>query len=115
MSQEGTYLLSCSKDNSNRVWDLRMFRTLSKLKGHQHTSKNFLRAHFAQPGVILGGSEDHLGYIWDQHSGDILKTLAIHQGIVYNVRWHAKQALFASCSDDQTIVTWYYNDTLPIT
>jgi COMPASS component SWD3 len=56
MSADGTQLLSSSKDNSNRLWDLRYLRPLMKFKGHQNTSKNFISASFAGS-LILSGSE----------------------------------------------------------
>lgn len=39
-------MLSSSKDNSNRLWDLRLGKPLRRFKGHQNTSKNFIRSAF---------------------------------------------------------------------
>jgi WD40 repeat protein len=46
MNTTGTLLLSSAKDNSNRLWDLRMMKPHLRLtlKGHQNTSKNFIRS-----------------------------------------------------------------------
>lgn len=57
MSPDGTQLLSSSKDNSNRLWDLRYLRPIRKFKGHQNTSKNFIRTSFAGSALVVGGSE----------------------------------------------------------
>ncbi|OAJ37621.1 hypothetical protein, variant 1 [Batrachochytrium dendrobatidis JEL423] len=57
MNSDGTLLLSSSKDNSNRLWDIRMLRPIRKFKGHQNTSKNFIRASFLGNSLIVGGSE----------------------------------------------------------
>ena len=46
LSQDGTQLLASSKDNSIRLWDVRAARPLRAFKGHQNTSKNFVRARF---------------------------------------------------------------------
>jgi COMPASS component SWD3 len=45
MNRTGTLLLSSSKDNSNRVWDLRMMRPHLHLalRGHRNSTKNFIR------------------------------------------------------------------------
>ncbi|KAF9172104.1 hypothetical protein BGX20_006334 [Mortierella sp. AD010] len=110
MNSNGTLLLSSSKDNSNRLWDVRMTRPLRKLKGHQNTSKNFIRAGFAHNSLLVGGSEDGLVYIWDQESGDILQKLQGHEAMVYNAVWSPKQSMFVSSSDDRTVRTWYYNE-----
>ncbi|KAF9022717.1 hypothetical protein BGZ52_000694 [Haplosporangium bisporale] len=110
MNSNGTLLLSSSKDNSNRLWDVRMTRPLRKLKGHQNTSKNFIRAGFAHNSLLVGGSEDGLVYIWDQESGDILQKLHGHEAMVYNAVWSPKQSMFVSSSDDRTVRTWYYDE-----
>ncbi|KAJ1561602.1 hypothetical protein HK405_003400, partial [Cladochytrium tenue] len=56
-SSNGTQLLSSSKDNSNRLWDVRAARPVRRFKGHQNTSKNFIRAGFAGDSLVVGGSE----------------------------------------------------------
>ena len=52
LSPCGTQLLVSAKDNSVRLWDVRAARVLHAFKGHQNTSKNFVRARFA---VCCGG------------------------------------------------------------
>ncbi|KAG0171159.1 hypothetical protein DFQ30_001382 [Apophysomyces sp. BC1015] len=110
MNSSGTLLLSSSKDNSNRLWDVRMVRPMRKLKGHQNTSKNFVRANFADNNLIVGGSEDGNVYIWDQGTGEVLQKLRGHSGVVYDAAWNAKQGMLASCSDDQTVKVWWYDE-----
>ncbi|CDR98824.1 related to TAF5-subunit of TFIID and SAGA complexes [Sporisorium scitamineum] len=78
INESGTLLLSSSKDNSNRLWDLRMLRPLKRFKGHQNTSKNFIRSSFAHTSLLVGGSEDGLIYMWDQESSEVLQTLEGH-------------------------------------
>ncbi|KAI8640990.1 WD40-repeat-containing domain protein [Parasitella parasitica] len=114
MNSSGTLLLSSSKDNSNRLWDVRMVRPIRKLKGHQNTSKNFVRANFADNNLIVGGSEDGIVYIWDQDTGEVLQKLRGHSGVVYDAAWNAKQGMLASCSDDQTVKVWWYDDAVPL-
>ncbi|KAI8929536.1 WD40-repeat-containing domain protein [Entophlyctis helioformis] len=109
MNADGTMLLSSSKDNSNRLWDIRMLRPIRKFKGHQNTSKNFIRASFAGESLIVGGSEDGAVYVWDRDKGGVLQRLrGGHAGIVYSVAWNARQALFASCAEDHSLCTWWY-------
>ncbi|ORX90453.1 WD40 repeat-like protein [Basidiobolus meristosporus CBS 931.73] len=115
INSSGNLLLSSSKDNSNRLWDIRMVRPIQRLKGHQNTSKNFIRAGFAHNNLVAGGSEDGIVYIWDQKTGEVLQKLRGHSGIVYNAVWNDKQSLFCSCSDDRTLKTWWYDENKPIT
>ncbi|CAB4408222.1 unnamed protein product [Rhizophagus irregularis] len=114
MNSSGTLLLSSSKDNSNRLWDVRMTRPIRRLKGHQNTSKNFIRACFVNNSLIAGGSEDGIVYIWDQDTGEVLQKLRGHTGMVYNAVWNQKQNLFVSCSDDKTLKTWWYDENIPL-
>ncbi|CAG8446282.1 13569_t:CDS:10 [Acaulospora morrowiae] len=111
MNSNGTYLLSSSKDNSNRLWDV---RPIKRLKGHQNTSKNFIRAGFVNNSLIVGGSEDGIVYIWDQDTEEVLQKLRGHNGMVYDAIWNSKQCLLVSCSDDKTLKTWWYDEDLPL-
>ncbi len=78
INETGSLLLSSSKDNSNRLWDLRMLRPLKRFKGHQNTSKNFIRSASRIYSLLVGGSEDGLIYMWDQESSEVLQTLEGH-------------------------------------
>lgn len=121
MSDDGRQLLTSSKDNSHRLWDMRMLRPLQRFKGHQNTSKNFIRCTFAHPSLIVSGSEDGLVYMWGQESSLALQTLKGHgtdshpaaatvggrkQVVVYSAAWNKVQGLLASCADDGTVRLW---------
>lgn len=78
---------------------------MRKFKGHQNTSKNFIRACFGpEERLILGGSEDGAIYIWDLETGNILQKIEGHSDLVYAVT--SKKNLLASCSHDNTAATW---------
>lgn len=109
-----TILLSSSKDNSNRLWDMRMTRALCRFKGHQNTSKNFVRCAFGpKESVVVGGSEDGLVYIWDVATTDVMRKLGAAGGAVYVATWNARQGLLASCSHDGVVSTWCYDENVP--
>jgi WD40 repeat protein len=105
----GSLVLSGSKDNSNRLWDARTCRVLRRFKGHQHTSRNFVRCQFGPSDrLVIGGSEDGLVYIWDADTGSLLERLRAHRDVVYSAVWNERQSLLATCSDDNTVRTWHY-------
>ena len=110
----GLQLLTASKNNCNRIWDIRTGRVLpQRFKGHQNTCKNFIRCGFGpSDALIVGGSEDGMGYLWDKESGQVQQVLRGHQGVVYDLAWNDKQALLASCSDDGTVRTWWWNQSM---
>jgi COMPASS component SWD3 len=83
--REGKYLLAGCKDNSNRLFDLRMVsirnpffskrrltdqqRNIYRYTGNQNTSKNLIRSHFgSNDQLVISGSEDGLVYIWPTQS-----------------------------------------------
>lgn len=127
MNASGTQLLSCSKDNSNRIWDIRVGRPFQRLKGHQNTSKNFVRAEFgpsqvhsppashwrtrltAWQNLVAGGSDDARVYIWDIESGELVQRLPGHKGAVFSARCIQQQSVLATCSQDATIKTWTFD------
>ncbi|KAJ2236371.1 hypothetical protein IWW45_001850 [Coemansia sp. RSA 485] len=111
-SDSGMLLLSSSKDNSNRLWDLRSLKRLCRYKGHQNTSKNFIRSSFMGDSLIVGGSEDGMVYIWDRESTNIVQRLYGHQGIVYDAKWNPKRGILCSASDDWTLKTWWFDPSL---
>lgn len=54
--------------------------------------------------------QDGVVYIWDQDTGELLQKLRGHTGVVYEAAWNAKQGMMASCSDDQTVKVWNYDE-----
>jgi COMPASS component SWD3 len=109
----GTLLLTSSKDNSNRLWDIRQSRPMRRFKGHQNTSKNFLRASFGPlERLILGGSEDGYVYIWDADTEDIAGKLGPANGTVYSTEWSPRRSLLVSCSHDGLASTWCYDPSV---
>lgn len=86
-----------------------MVRPIRRFKGHQNTSKNFIRAGFAGDSLVVGGSEDGIVYIWDTTQGNLLQQLEGHNGIVYNAVWNARQSLLCSCSEDGTVKSSWFD------
>lgn len=109
VGKSGHYILSASKDGSNRIWDLRMGKCVSRLRGHQNTTRNFIRAVYGpMDALVISGSEDGRVYIWDTQTGDLLQRLRGHKGPVFQAKWNETTSLVASCSDDGTLMTWAY-------
>jgi hypothetical protein len=87
LSDSGVHLLSSSKDNSVRLWDIRSARPLRSFKGHQNSARNFVRARFGpSKGMLYSGSEDGSVCIWDMESAQLLQRLHGHQDVVYEAR-----------------------------
>ncbi|GJQ11439.1 hypothetical protein GpartN1_g3230.t1 [Galdieria partita] len=112
----GSLLLSSSKDNSNRLWDIRMARPTRRFKGHQNTSKNFIRVGFGtNEELVVGGSEDGFVYIWDTETGNLVQKLGPCMGPIYAAQWCNRQSLLASCGHDGMVRTWWFDPSAPLT
>eukprot|EP01137_Pigoraptor_chileana_P022042 Opistho-2@86488 len=115
VNSAGNQLLIASKDNSNRLVDMRMMRPIRRFRGHQNTSKNFVRACFGpSTSLITGGSEDGIIYTWDVTTGHVLQRLSGHSGVVYSAVWNNQQSMLASCSDGHDVLTWWYDQSKPL-
>jgi WD40 repeat protein len=55
-----------------------------------------------------------LVYIWDQEKGDVLQRLSGHKGAVYSGVWHKRKSRMLSCSDDRTIISWWFDHNSPL-
>lgn len=112
-NESGTLLLSSSKDNSNRLWDMRTSKAVRRFKGHENTSKNFIRTGFGpSESVVIGGSEDGYVYIWDVETTEVVGKLGPGDGPVYEARWNSRQSLLASCGHDGIVSSWCYDADL---
>ncbi|KAK4054467.1 hypothetical protein OIV83_000961 [Microbotryomycetes sp. JL201] len=105
-----SYLLTNSRDNSVRLWDVRMLRPLRRFKAHSNTSHNFVRATFAHSSLLVSGSEDGMLYMWDREDSDVLQTLEGHEGIAYGAVWNDKQSLLLSYGSDGKLKSWEYDE-----
>lgn len=82
-------------------------KPIKKFKGHQNTSKNFIRSSFGpQEALVIGGSQDGCVYVWDIESENVLQKLEDHDGVVYVAKWNRSMNLLVSCSHDCTVKTW---------
>jgi WD40 repeat protein len=91
----GMTLLTAARNSSNRLWDVRKGKCIKNFKGHQNSSKNFIRAAFGPRSTVVGGSEDGAVYVWDVVSTSIMQRLAKHRGIVFDVKWNSRCSLLA--------------------
>jgi COMPASS component SWD3 len=116
LSPCGTQLLASSKDNSVRLWDVRAARPLRAFKGHQNTSKNFVRARFGPTrDHVLSGSEDGAICLWNVHTARLVHRLRGHHDVTYDAAYSASEGLLASCSHDGTVRTWRHDPAQPLT
>ena len=102
-----TRIVAATQDNTNRIWDLRMTDKVVVLKGHQNSSKHFVKARFG-PGdkTIIGGSDDGKIYIWDAITGQQIDRMRAHPMGVFDIVWSSHSHSFASCGEDTNVLLW---------
>lgn len=148
---DGRYLISNSKDQSIKLWDMRKFsdadgvkagekavaaneswdyrweplpkrlRKAGRVKGdvsvktyRGHSLLRCLsRAHFSPlettaQQYIYTGSADGCVYVYDLHSGKLVRKLDGHSDIVRDVSWHPTRPFIISSSWDCTVKCWHY-------
>jgi WD repeat-containing protein 26 len=113
LSFDGRFLLvNTSANDVERpeihMWDLLEGRMCKKFKGFKQ-KRYVIRACFGgyDQMLVLCGSEDNSVYMWQRHDGNVLARLEGHSATVNSVAWCSSDPnVFASGSDDSTVIVW---------
>eukprot|EP00301_Raphidiophrys_heterophryoidea_P027049 c9459_g1_i2.p1 GENE.c9459_g1_i2~~c9459_g1_i2.p1 ORF type:complete len:1010 (+),score=360.62 c9459_g1_i2:270-3032(+) len=103
-SEDGSRIVSGSKDNTAKVWDVQTGDEVSYLKGH---SDGVARAVFTSDGgYVVTASADHTVRIWDSSLGTELVCLQGHSAGVNWVAVASDSSLLVSAGSDSKLVVW---------
>jgi WD40 repeat protein len=107
------YLASMSSDGEVRLWDA---KRLGERDGthrplrppfHAHSPGVGLSMAFSPDGKrLVTGGKDYTVKVWDVETGDLLKSLAGHNGDVYTVAFSPDGRRVASAGEDSTVKVW---------
>jgi len=127
------FLVSCSWDNSSKIWDINSERQNSSLRdsekitlrhtldGHMIPDKSMPRGYREMPGhskhviwcdihksgqFLITASNDATVKLWEIEDGLFLKTFEGHKSAVVHCVFINNGWWFASCSNDHTIRIW---------
>lgn len=79
-SPDGKLILTTTRDNYARVWDVESGKLLHELKGHTDTVS---RATFSPDGrFILTAGNDNMARLWETANGKLVETLYGHSDIL---------------------------------
>ncbi|CAD8214361.1 unnamed protein product [Paramecium octaurelia] len=103
-SPECNILASGSRDNSIRLWDVKIGQQKQKLDGH---TNNVYSVCFSPDGTKLAsGSYDNSIRLWDLKTGQQKAQLDNHTSTVYSVCFSPDGKTLASGSSDNFICLW---------
>ena len=101
-SSDGRHLLSASKDNSNRLWDVRMGRTLRRYKGHQNITRNLCKASFAAcDSVVYSGRSVIFRLLGHEETRSFTHGLAVARRLP-----NFQFCIVVPCSEDGCAWAW---------
>lgn len=109
LSADGKNLLSNSRDNSLRCWDVQPFsagdRCIKIYSGHQHNfENNLLKCAISPSGTRVScGNSDKIVNVWDFESQNLKYRLPGHKGTIFEVDFHPLEPIVGSCGSDKVI------------
>ncbi|EGD73958.1 hypothetical protein PTSG_05652 [Salpingoeca rosetta] len=98
-----TTVVSSSWDSTARVWDLTTQQCTAVLKGHEASVLSVLP--LVSSGEVVTASADRSLRRW-RSSGEHVQTRAAAHADVIRGLCHVSEGVFASCSNDSTVVVW---------
>uniref|UniRef100_A0A8B9HYN9 Apoptotic protease-activating factor 1 n=1 Tax=Astyanax mexicanus TaxID=7994 RepID=A0A8B9HYN9_ASTMX len=105
-SPNGSLLLSCSDDQTIRVWRWRTEECLI-LAGHKEPVRKFhLLGSSSSSPALLSWSFDGTAKVWDLSCGKKLQDLECHKGAVLSGDVSTDGSLFSTASADKTAKVW---------
>ncbi|XGV96578.1 MAG: NB-ARC domain-containing protein [Leptolyngbya sp. BL-A-14] len=118
-SPDGHFLISGGDDQEIRLWDVQTGHCLQTFQGHtgwvwsvafapqrNANSPVGLESSEGKGQCFASGSEDQTVRLWDVQTGQCIKTLPGHTGLVSSVSFSADGKLLISGSQDETIKLW---------
>ena len=102
------HVLTCSRDNTLKLVDLRTYRSLTTFEDDDfRVPFNWSRACFSPDGKFVAcGAASGAVYVWNRDSGAVEHVLKAHEAPVASVAWDPHGQSLVSCAKDRTIAIW---------
>ncbi|XP_012279090.1 autophagy-related protein 16-1 [Orussus abietinus] len=108
LSRDANYLLSCVRDDTVKLLDLRMKQIVGSFSADGFkVGCDWARATFSPDGQYIAvGSSDGCVFIWSIATNKVESVLKDHSSPVSAVSWHPHGALLASVDRAKKAVIW---------
>ncbi|XP_061935960.1 autophagy-related protein 16 isoform X3 [Apis cerana] len=108
LSRDANYLLSCVRDDTLKLIDLRMKKIIGSFSADGFkVGFDWTRATFSPDGQYIAvGSSDGSVFIWSVATNTIETVLKNHSAVVTAVSWHPHGTYFASVDRAKTVTIW---------
>lgn len=102
---DSRHIVSGSRDDTIKVWDIATAQCLRTLHGH---TQSVLCLQFESPptpdGWLVSGGSDARILVWNMHTGQVVREMRGHEDAVLNVRFDRR--FVVSASKDRTVRLW---------
>ena len=103
-SRDGTRVVTASRDESARIWDVRTGRPIGAALQHKGVVNS---ASFSPDGTrVVTVSADTTAQIWDANTGEPVGPPLLHPDIVYGASFSPDGLRVITCSLDGTAQVW---------
>ncbi|XP_076222119.1 autophagy-related protein 16-1-like isoform X2 [Nomia melanderi] len=108
LSRDANYLLSCVRDDTLKLIDLRMKKIIGSFSADGFkVGFDCTRATFSPDGQYIAvGSSDGSVFIWSVLTNTIETILKNHSAVVTAVSWHPQGTYLASVDRAKTVTVW---------
>ncbi len=104
VTSDDTQLISASRDNTLRLWNLKTGHTQRILRGHSGMIRDVVL--FSAGCRAISASEDQTLRVWDLEAGKVIRTIQGHSGAVNSVAVAPEHKRVVSASADKTLRVW---------
>ncbi|CCF60319.1 hypothetical protein KAFR_0J02550 [Kazachstania africana CBS 2517] len=105
-AKKGQVLFSASLDGTVRAWDLIRYRNFRVFTAAERIQFNSLAVDPSGEVVCAGSVDSFDIHVWSVQTGQLLDTLAGHEGPISCLAFSQENSILASASWDKTIRIW---------
>ncbi|OZJ05095.1 hypothetical protein BZG36_01350 [Bifiguratus adelaidae] len=112
ISNDGSRLLTNSRDNTLKLLDMRQYATVATFSADGfRNGLNWSRACFSPDGAyVVAGSADGTLFFWNTATGKLMKSIKEHEGPICAVSWSPNGTQLFSAEKDRTVCMWHPPD-----